>query len=38
VFAITPMALSVEVQEIDPEFRIHESNIRNWMKTRESAA
>jgi 5-carboxymethyl-2-hydroxymuconate isomerase len=38
MFATTPMALSVEVQEIDPEFRIHDSNIRTWMKTRESAA
>jgi 5-carboxymethyl-2-hydroxymuconate isomerase len=38
VFATTPMALSVEVQEIDPEFRIHDSNIRTWTKTRESAA
>ena len=27
-----------EVQEIDPAFRIHTSNIRDWMKTRESAA
>jgi 5-carboxymethyl-2-hydroxymuconate isomerase len=38
VFATTPLALSVEVQEIDPEFRIHNSNIRTWMKTCESAA
>ncbi|HEY2136432.1 MAG TPA: 5-carboxymethyl-2-hydroxymuconate isomerase [Xanthobacteraceae bacterium] len=38
MLATTPMALSVEVQEIDPEFRIHDSNIRTWMKTRESAA
>ena len=38
VFATTPLALSVEVQEIDPEFRIHTSNIRDWMKTRQPAA
>jgi 5-carboxymethyl-2-hydroxymuconate isomerase len=38
VFATTPLALSVEVQEIDPELRLHRSNIRDWMKTRESAA
>ena len=38
VFATTPLALSVEVQEIDPEFRLHTSNIRTWMKARESAA
>jgi 5-carboxymethyl-2-hydroxymuconate isomerase len=38
VFATTPLALSVEVQEIDPEFRIHTSNIRDWMKTRAPAA
>jgi 5-carboxymethyl-2-hydroxymuconate isomerase len=38
VFATTPLALSVEVQEIDPEFRIHNSNIRTWMKAREPAA
>jgi 5-carboxymethyl-2-hydroxymuconate isomerase len=37
-FATTPLALSVEVQEIDPEFRIHTSNIRDWMKTRQPAA
>jgi 5-carboxymethyl-2-hydroxymuconate isomerase len=38
VFASAPFVLSVEVQEIDPEFRIHTSNIRDWMKTREPAA
>jgi len=38
VFATTPLALSVEVQEIDPDFRIHTSNIRDWMKAREPAA
>ena len=38
VFATTPLALSVEVQEIDPEFRLHVNNIRDWMKTRETAA
>jgi 5-carboxymethyl-2-hydroxymuconate isomerase len=38
VFATTPLALSVEVQEIDPEFRLHTNNIRTWMKTREPAA
>ena len=32
------LALSVEVQEIDPEFRIHTSNIRTWMKAREPTA
>src|ERR1700716_4639280 len=35
VFATTPLALSVEVQEIDPEFRLHTNNIRTWMKARE---
>jgi 5-carboxymethyl-2-hydroxymuconate isomerase len=38
VFTTTPLALSVEVQEIDPEFRLHVNNIRDWMKTRETAA
>ena len=38
VFATTPLALSIEVQEIDPEFRLHTNNIRTWMKTREPAA
>ena len=38
VFATTPIALSVELQEIDPAFRIHTSNIRDWMKAREPAA
>jgi len=38
VFATTPLALSVEVQEIDPDFRIHTNNIRDWMKAREPAA
>lgn len=38
VFATTPLALSVEVQEIDPEFRIHSNNMKDWMKTRETAA
>jgi len=38
VFATTPLALSVEVQEIDPEFRIHSNNVRDWMKAREPAA
>ena len=38
LFATSPFVLSVEVQEIDPEFRIHESNIRDWMKTRAPAA
>jgi 5-carboxymethyl-2-hydroxymuconate isomerase len=38
VIATTPLALSVEVQEIDPEFRIHTSNIRDRMKAREPAA
>ncbi len=37
VLATTPLALSVEVQEIDPEFRLHVNNIRDWMKTREPA-
>jgi len=38
VFATTPLALSVEVQEIDPVLRVNRSNIRDWMKTRENAA
>ena len=38
VFATTPFVLSVEVQEIDPEFRIHDNNIRDRMKAREPAA
>ena len=38
VFASTPLALSVEVQEIDPVLRVNRSNIRDWMKTRENAA
>jgi 5-carboxymethyl-2-hydroxymuconate isomerase len=38
VYATSPFALSVEVQEIDPDFRIHESNIRSWMKAKEPAA
>jgi 5-carboxymethyl-2-hydroxymuconate isomerase len=37
-FATTPLALSIEVQEIDPELRVNRSNIREWMKTRENAA
>ncbi len=36
--ATTPLALSVEVQEIDPDFRIHTSNIRERMKAKEPAA
>jgi 5-carboxymethyl-2-hydroxymuconate isomerase len=38
VFANTPLALSTEVQEIDPAVRLQTSNIRDWMKTREAAA
>jgi len=38
VFATSPFVLSVEVQEIDPEFRIHNSNIRAWMKAKAPAA
>ena len=38
VFATTPFVLSVEVQEIDPELRLHNSNIRTFMKARETAA
>jgi len=38
VFATSPFVLSVEVQEIDPEFRIHNSNLRAWMKAKEPAA
>ena len=37
-FATSPFVLSVEVQEIDPDFRIHESNIRAWMKAKAPAA
>jgi 5-carboxymethyl-2-hydroxymuconate isomerase len=38
LFATSPFVLSVEVQEIETDFRIHTSNIRDWMKTRETAA
>jgi 5-carboxymethyl-2-hydroxymuconate isomerase len=38
VFANTPIALSTEVQEIDPQVRLQTSNLRDWMKTREAAA
>jgi 5-carboxymethyl-2-hydroxymuconate isomerase len=38
VFATTPLALAVEVEEIDPEFRLHTNNIGAWMKAREPAA
>jgi 5-carboxymethyl-2-hydroxymuconate isomerase len=38
VFATAPLALSIEVQEIDPVLRVNKSNIREWMKTRENAA
>jgi 5-carboxymethyl-2-hydroxymuconate isomerase len=38
VFATAPFVLSVELQEIDPEFRIHTSNIRDWMKAKAPAA
>jgi 5-carboxymethyl-2-hydroxymuconate isomerase len=37
VYATSPFVLSVEVQEIDPDFRIHESNIRARMKAKEPA-
>jgi 5-carboxymethyl-2-hydroxymuconate isomerase len=37
VYASSPFVLSVEVQEIDPDFRIHESNIRARMKAKEPA-
>ena len=38
VFATAPISFSCEVQEIIPEMRINKSNIRAWMKTRETAA
>jgi 5-carboxymethyl-2-hydroxymuconate isomerase len=38
VFASTPLALSVEVQEIDPTQRINKSNIRDFMNARDNAA
>ena len=38
VFANAPISFSCEVQEIIPEMRINKSTIREWMKTRESAA
>jgi 5-carboxymethyl-2-hydroxymuconate isomerase len=38
VFATSPFVLSVEVQEIDPDFRIHQGNVRTWMKAKEPAA
>ena len=34
VYASRPLALSYEIQEIDPEFRWKESNIRNYMAKR----
>jgi 5-carboxymethyl-2-hydroxymuconate isomerase len=38
VYATTPLVVSCEVQEIDPNFRLQHSNIRDWMKKREQAA
>jgi 5-carboxymethyl-2-hydroxymuconate isomerase len=38
VFTTAPLALSIEVQEIDPVLRVNRSNIREWMRTRENAA
>jgi 5-carboxymethyl-2-hydroxymuconate isomerase len=38
VFATTPLAFSVEVQEIDPTQRINKSNIRDFMSARDNAA
>jgi 5-carboxymethyl-2-hydroxymuconate isomerase len=38
VFATTPLALSVEIQEIDPTQRINKSNIRDFMNARDNAA
>jgi 5-carboxymethyl-2-hydroxymuconate isomerase len=38
VLATTPLALSVEIQEINPTMRVNQNNIRDWMKTRENAA
>jgi len=38
VFATTPISFSLEIQEIIPEMRVNTGNIRNWMKTRETAA
>jgi 5-carboxymethyl-2-hydroxymuconate isomerase len=38
VFATTPISFSLEVQEIIPEMRVNTSNIRQWMKTRDTAA
>jgi 5-carboxymethyl-2-hydroxymuconate isomerase len=38
VFATSPLALSVEVQEIDPTQRINKSNIRDFMNARDNAA
>ena len=38
VFATAPLSFSLEVQEIIPEMRVNTSNIRQWMKTRETAA
>ena len=36
VFAIKPMALSLEIQEIDAEFRWKHSNIREYLAKRNS--
>jgi 5-carboxymethyl-2-hydroxymuconate isomerase len=38
VFATSPLALSVEVQEIDPTQRVNKSNIRDFMNARDNAA
>jgi 5-carboxymethyl-2-hydroxymuconate isomerase len=38
VFANAPISFSCEIQEIIPEMRVNISNIREWMKTRETAA
>jgi 5-carboxymethyl-2-hydroxymuconate isomerase len=38
VLATTPISFSLEIQEIIPEMRVNTSNIRQWMKTRETAA
>jgi len=38
LFDTSPFVLSVELQEIEPDFRIHESTIRDWMNAKAPAA
>jgi 5-carboxymethyl-2-hydroxymuconate isomerase len=38
LFASSPLALSLDVQEIDPVLNFKRNNIAAWMKSRDSAA